>query len=211
MQLCFNNSRGEILVANSSSFFFPFPRETLQTLVLPRRYSTLKLLVVSTHQQLFIKCAKRRETHRWREHARPPFFAVNHWVEGEERHTYLYVQESRVRVQDSPLLGEFPTAKINEHCVAENPICSSKTKPAKLGAIRLRKQALEEEGGAKGKKHPFHRFLDTILFSSSSSAAAATDSSPQVLLSTFSSLVTDRFSSVEFCMVEESTAAPRCG
>jgi hypothetical protein len=78
-------------------------------------------------------------------------------VEGEERHTYLYVQESRVRVQDSPLLGEFPTAKINEHCVAENPICSSKTKPAKLGAIRLRKQALEEEGGAKGKKHPFHR------------------------------------------------------
>jgi hypothetical protein len=137
-------------------------------------------------------------------------------VEGEERHTYLYVQESRVRVQDSPLLGEFPTAKINEHRVAENPICSSKTKPAKLGAIRLRKQALEEEGGAKGKnktkekKHPFHRFLDTILFSSSSSAAA-TDSSPQVLLSSFSSLVTDRFSSVEFCMVEESTAAPRCG
>jgi hypothetical protein len=82
-------------------------------------------------------------------------------VEGEERHTYLCVQESRVRVQDSPLLEEFPTAKINEHCVAENPICSSKTKPAKLGAIRLRKQALEEEGGEKGKnkrkKHPFHR------------------------------------------------------
>jgi hypothetical protein len=83
--------------------------------------------------------------------ARPPFFAVNHWVEGEERHTYLYVQESRVRVQDSPLLEEFPTAKINEHCVAENPICSSKTKPAKLGAIRLRKQALEEEVGRKEK------------------------------------------------------------
>jgi hypothetical protein len=82
-------------------------------------------------------------------------------VEGEERHTYLYVQESRVRVQDSPLLEEFPTSKINEHCVAESPICSSKTKPAKLGAIRLRKQALEEEGGEKGKnkrkKHPFHR------------------------------------------------------
>jgi hypothetical protein len=159
-QLCFN-SRGEILVADSSFFFPSFPRETLQTLVLPRRDSTLKLLVVSTHQQLFIKCAKRRETHRWREPARPTFFAVNHWVEGEERHTYLYVQESRVRVQDSPLLEEFPTSKINEHCVAENPICSSKTKPAKLGAIRLRKHALEEEGGEKGKnkrkKHPFHR------------------------------------------------------
>jgi len=139
-------------------------------------------------------------------------------VEGEERHTYLYVQESRVRVQDSPLLEEFPTSKINEHCVAESPICSSKTKPAKLGAIRLRKQALEEEGGEKGKnkrkKHPFHRFLDTILFSSSSatdslpqvlfssslaaadssarvlvSPSSATDSSPQLLLSSFSSLV----------------------
>jgi hypothetical protein len=153
---------------------------------------------------------------------------VNHWEEGEERHTYLYVQESRVRVQDSPLLEEFSTAKINKHCVAENPICTSETKPAKLGASRLRKQALEGEGGEKGKKqkknHPFHRFLDTILFSSSSSSAtdslpqvlfsssaAAADSSPQVLLSSFSSLVTDRFSSLEFCMVEESTAAPRCG
>jgi hypothetical protein len=40
---------------------------------------------------------------------------------------------------------------------------------------------------------------------------SAADSLPQVLLSSFSSLVTDRFSSLEFCMVEESTAAPRCG
>jgi hypothetical protein len=85
------------------------------------------------------------------ERPRPPFFAVNHWEEREERHTYLYVQESRVRVQDSPLLEEFPTAKINKHCAAENPICTSKTKPAKLGAIRLRKQALEEEGVEKGE------------------------------------------------------------
>jgi hypothetical protein len=99
LQFCFN-SRGEILVADSSFFFFSPQRETPDTCSSETQFNAEASGVEHPPTSVYqVREEKENPSlERPRPTARPPFFAVNHWEEGEEGEESIHTSMFRNHV-----------------------------------------------------------------------------------------------------------------